>query len=170
MQNCIAARAFRRPGGGPLLPRIPVKNYTCLTPARKTFKKYCFSQGSWAARDPPRPPKCTRCYAVLHSACSPSHVSKTQLLLSSVSIGKVWGGSPAAQDPFEKPTLSAILSSNLYLCFFYFRVCIVIGALPAPSLHQNELNASTACTFSKHLILIIFVKTQPLVIGAPLPI
>jgi hypothetical protein len=98
-------------------------------------------------------------------------VSKTQLLLSSVSIGKVWGGSPVAQDPYEKPTLSALLSSNLYICFFNFRVSIVIGALPAPSLHQNELNASTACTFSKHLLLMVFVKTQPyVVIGARLPI
>ena len=55
--------------------------------------------------------------------------------------------------------------------FCNFRLSVVIGALPAPSLHQNELNASTACTFSKHVILMIFVKTQPyVVIGAPLPI
>jgi hypothetical protein len=102
-------------------------------------------------------------------------VSKTQLLLSSVSIGKVWGGSPAAQDPCEKPTLSALLLRSFLQIFIFvslnFRVCIVIGALPAPSLHQNELNASTACTFSKHLILMVFVKTQPyVVIGARLPI
>ena len=55
--------------------------------------------------------------------------------------------------------------------FCNFRLSVVIGALPAPSLHQNELNALTACTFSKHLILMVFVKTQPyLVIGARLPI
>ena len=55
--------------------------------------------------------------------------------------------------------------------FFNLWVSIVIGALPAPSLHQNELNASTACTFSKHLLLMVFVKTQPfVVIGARLPI
>ncbi len=55
--------------------------------------------------------------------------------------------------------------------FRKFRLSIVIGALPAPSLHQNELNTSTACTFSKHLILMVFVKTQPYaVIGARLPI
>jgi hypothetical protein len=48
---------------------------------------------------------------------------------------------------------------------------MVIGALPAPSLHQNELFASTKCTFSMHMILMIFVETQPyVVIGAPLPI
>ena len=47
-----------------------------------------------------------------------------------------------------------------------FRLYVVIGALPAPSLHQNELFASTACTFSKHVILMIFVKTQPYVVMA----
>ena len=47
----------------------------------------------------------------------------------------------------------------------------MIGALLALSLHRNALNASTACTFSKHLILMVFVKTQlSVVIGAPLPI
>ena len=52
-----------------------------------------------------------------------------------------------------------------------FRRSVVIGALPAPSLHQTELRASTACTFSKDMISMCFVKTQPsVVIGAPLPI
>ena len=52
-----------------------------------------------------------------------------------------------------------------------FRLSVVIGALPAPSLHQKELRASTACTFSQDVILMIVVKTQPsVVIGAPLPI
>ena len=52
-----------------------------------------------------------------------------------------------------------------------FRLYVVIGALPAPSLHQNEFVASTACNFSKNVILNVFVKTQPyVVIGAPLPI
>ena len=52
-----------------------------------------------------------------------------------------------------------------------FRLSVVIGALPAASLHQKELRASTACTCSKDVILLIFVKTQPsVVIGAPLPI
>ena len=55
--------------------------------------------------------------------------------------------------------------------FRNFRLSVVIGALPAPSLHQNELNALTACSFSKHLFLMVFVKTQPyVVIGARLPI
>ncbi len=62
----------------------------------------------------------------------------------------------------------------LQISIFVFcnvRLSVVIGALPAPSLHQNELNASTACTFSKHLIFMVFVKTQPyVVIGARLPI
>jgi hypothetical protein len=67
--------------------------------------------------------------------------------------------------------LRAPLCKYLYLLFVVFGYPAVIGALPAPSLHQNELNAPTACTFSKHLILMIFVKTQPdVVIGAPLPI
>ena len=58
-----------------------------------------------------------------------------------------------------------------------FAVCcsvllsVVIGALPAPSLHQKELRASTACTFSRDMIFMFFVKTQlSVVIGAPLPI
>ena len=50
---------------------------------------------------PTRPPKCMRCYAVLHSACSPSHVSQTKLLHSSVSIGKVWGGPPFPRIPLK---------------------------------------------------------------------
>ncbi len=64
---------------------------------------------------------------------------------------------------FSNTCVSAVVCS--------FRLYVVIGALPAPSLHQNELFASTACTFSKHVILMMFVKTQPyVVIGAPLPI
>ena len=52
-----------------------------------------------------------------------------------------------------------------------FRKYVVIDALPAPALHQNELRASTACTFSKDMLLMFVVKTQPsVVIGAPLPI
>ncbi len=52
-----------------------------------------------------------------------------------------------------------------------FRRSVVIGALPAPSLHQNELRALTACTFSKHWILMFVVKAQPSVVsGAPLSI
>ena len=66
------------------------------------------------------------------------------------------------------------LRSFLQIFIFFKKnvwVSIVIGALPAHSLHQNELNASTVCTFSKHLFLMVFVKIQPyVVIGARLPI
>ena len=83
--------------------------------------------------------------------------------------------------PFRGPLSPRIPMKNQYFLrpflqififvFLNFRLSVVIGALPAPSLHQNELNASTAYTFSKHVILMIFVKTQPyVVIGAPLPI
>jgi hypothetical protein len=37
---------------------------------------------------------------------------------------------------------------------------VVIGALPAPSLHQNELRASTACTLSKHVIFMFFCESS----------
>ncbi len=49
---------------------------------------------------------------------------------------------------------------------------VVVDALPAPSLHQTELHTPTACTFSKDVILVMFVKKdQPsVVIVAPLPI
>jgi hypothetical protein len=67
-------------------------------------------------------------------------------------------------------TARTFSNTCVFVVFCIFLLYVVIGALPAPSLHQNELFALTACTFSKHVILTIFVKTQLyVVIGAPLP-
>ncbi len=72
---------------------------------------------------------------------------------------------------FLASTARTFSNTCVFVVFCSFRLYVTIGALPAPSLHQNELVTSTACTFSKHVILIIFVKTQPFVlITAPLPI
>jgi hypothetical protein len=71
----------------------------------------------------------------------------------------------------NKHFLRPFLQIFIFVLFCNFRLSVVIGALPAPSLHQNELNASAACAFSKQLILMVFMKTQPyVVIGARLPI
>jgi hypothetical protein len=68
-------------------------------------------------------------------------------------------------------TAPTISNTSVLAVVCRFRRSVVIGALPAPFLHHNELRAETACTFSKHVILMLFVKTQPVaVIGAPLAI
>ncbi len=72
----------------------------------------------------------------------------------------------SAQVAFS-PRRRARFQTYILAVFCSFRFYVVIGALPAPCLHQNELFASTACTFSKHVILMIFVNIQPyVVIGA----
>ena len=45
-------------------------------------------------------------------------------------------------------TARTFSNTCVFAVFCSFRLYVVIGALPAPSLHQNELFASTACTFS----------------------
>ena len=73
------------------------------------------------------------------------------------------GGSPDPEDPCKK---------QYFLNVFIFVFCncwlpVVTGDIPAPLLHKNENNAATACTFSKHLILIDFCNFWlSVVIGA----
>ena len=101
-------------------------------------------------------------------------IFRDRSLLCRLDAGGVFQDGPKTPNRPKWPSRLDGAHTFKHMCFSVFcsfRLYVVIGALPAPSLHQNELNASTACTFSKHLIFMVFVKTQPsVVIGAPLPI